>query len=326
MRFENATEEPTAIHWHGIRLRNAMDGVPGMTQPLVQPGAHFDYAFKARDAGTYWYHAHHRSWEQVAKGLYGPLIIEEATPPNVDADITVTMDDWRLDEDGALMGGFGNRHDFAHGGRLGNQAMIIPSRPDARRGDRVRLRLVNTATARIFPLRLEGLDAVVVALDGMPLPTPRPLTDIRLAPAQRIDLIGDVTGPVNFLFIARDALYPMGTIDVVGENPNPLTTDIAPLPPADVQVPSNAPEHRLSLRMEGGAMGGAHAGDDIWAFNGKSGLPDTPFATFRQGETAVTALLEFPSYVKGKAAAGEPVLRLVSAEIVLAGCVLASRG
>ena len=118
VRFDNETAQGSAVHWHGIRLQNAMDGVPGMTQPLVEPGASFDYSFQCKDAGTFWYHSHHRSWEQVAKGLYGPLIVDEITPPDVDHDITVLLDDWRIDvESGDRLGRFGHRHDFSHPGR-----------------------------------------------------------------------------------------------------------------------------------------------------------------------------------------------------------------
>lgn len=299
VRFENGTEQPSAIHWHGIRLKNAMDGVPGLTQPLVQPGETFDYAFRVPDAGTYWYHSHHQSWEQVARGLYGPLIIEERDPPEVDADITVTLDDWRLEEDGTLMGGFGNGHDFSHAGRLGNYAMILPSQDSVRVGDRVRLRLINTATARVFPVRIEGLKAKVVALDGMPLPAPRELTDLELAPAQRVDIIGDVEAQIDFLFVARDALYEMGALTLDGENGAPAASDIPALPVADVSRPAESADQTLSLRMEGGAMGGRHAGDDIWAFNGVSGLPETPFATFKRGETAVIDLINDTSFAHG---------------------------
>ncbi len=299
VRFENGTDQPSAIHWHGIRLENAMDGVPGLTQPLVQPGEGFDYAFRVPDAGTYWYHSHHQSWEQVAKGLYGPLIVEERDPPKVDADITVTLDDWRLEDTGALMGGFGNMHDFAHGGRLGNFAMILPSQENVRLGDRVRLRLINTATARVFPMRIEGLKAKMVALDGMPLAEPRDLTDLQLAPAQRVDIIGDVEAQVDFLFVARDSLYEMGSLSLEGENGAPASSDIPALPAADVASPTDEVDQALTLRMEGGAMGGRHAGDDIWAFNGVSGLPEKPFATFRRGETATIELINDTSFPHG---------------------------
>ncbi len=299
VRFENGTDQPSTIHWHGIRLENAMDGVPDLTQPLVQPGEGFDYAFRVPDAGTYWYHSHHQSWEQVAKGLYGPLIVEERDPPKVDADITVTLDDWRLEETGAMMGGFGNMHDFAHGGRLGNFAMILPSQESVRLGDRVRLRLINTATARVFPMRIEGLKAKVVALDGMPLAEPRDITDLQIAPAQRVDIIGDVEAQVDFLFVARDSLYEMGSLSLDGENGAPASSDIPALSAADVARPADDPDQALTLRMEGGAMGGRHAGDDIWAFNGVSGLPEKPFATFRRGETAAIDLINDTSFPHG---------------------------
>lgn len=299
LRFDNKTNEGSSVHWHGIRLENAMDGVPGLTQPLVEPGESFDYRFKTLDAGTFWYHSHNRSWEQVAKGLYGPLIVEEANPPRVDHDITVMLDDWRIEETGALVGGFGNMHDFAHAGRMGNYAKILPSQDSVRLGDRIRLRLINTATARVFPIRIEGLSAQVVALDGMPLAKPRLLEDFQIAPAQRIDLIGDVTSAVDFLFVLRDDIYEMGSIKMEGENSTPATAPIEALAAPVILEPKDVPDQSLSLRMEGGAMGGRHAGDDIWAFNGVSGLKDAPFASFNRGDTAEFDLINDTSFPHG---------------------------
>lgn len=288
--FENRIGAPSALHWHGIRIDNAMDGVPGMTQVAVPDGGRFDYAFDLPDAGTFWYHSHSRSWEQVEQGLYGALIVEERTPPAVDHDVTVMLDDWRLTESGALAGGFGNRHDFAHAGRLGNWAAAEPSVTTVRRGDRLRLRLINAATARVFPVRIGGVTGKVVALDGMPLPAPRALGELVLAPAQRVDVIADVTdaddtGMVRFDFPTRDGPFELGRIAVAGETPVPIGGPILTLPPARVASPG-APAQSLTLTMQGGAMGGRHGGADIWAFNGVSGLSDAPFATFRRGETA----------------------------------------
>jgi len=299
LRFDNKTNEGSSVHWHGIRLENAMDGVPGLTQPLVEPGESFDYRFKTLDAGTFWYHSHNRSWEQVAKGLYGPLIVEEANPPRVDHDITVMLDDWRIEETGALVGGFGNMHDFSHAGRMGNYAKILPSQDSVRLGDRIRLRLINTATARVFPIRIEGLSAQVVALDGMPLAKPRLLEDFQIAPAQRVDLIGDVTSAVDFLFVLRDDIYEMGSIKMGGENSTPATAPIEALSAPVIFEPKDVPDQSLSLRMEGGAMGGRHAGDDIWAFNGVSGLKDAPFASFNRGDTAEFDLINDTSFPHG---------------------------
>ena len=154
--FENGSGQRSAIYWHGIHLDNAMDGVPGLTQAAIEPGKTLRYAFDVPHAGTYWYHAHHRSWEQVARGLYGPLIVEEPDPPAVDHDITVVLDDWRLERSGELHESFGNRHDFSHAERVGNVARALFLRDTVRRCDRIRLRLINAATARMFPVSIGG--------------------------------------------------------------------------------------------------------------------------------------------------------------------------
>ena len=238
VRFENGIGTGSAIHWHGIRIENGMDGVPGLTQPLVEDGETFDYSFRLPDAGTFWYHSHHRSWEQVERGLYGALIIEEETPPEVNHDITVIVDDWRIERDGTLVEDFGNRHDFSHAGRLGTFARIIPSVSTVRKGDRVRLRLINTATARIFPLEITGITGKIVALDGMPLTQPRDLERAVLAPAQRMDIIADVADTVKFLFPTGQEPYEMGDIAVDGENPAPLTAPITALPAPRMTQPA----------------------------------------------------------------------------------------
>ena len=92
VHFVNELDEPTSVHWHGIRISNAMDGVSDLTQNPVPPGGTFDYDFVVPDAGTFWYHAHNKSWEQVARGLYGPLIVEEPVPVfDRDHDITLSL-------------------------------------------------------------------------------------------------------------------------------------------------------------------------------------------------------------------------------------------
>ncbi|MBV7396646.1 multicopper oxidase family protein [Mameliella sediminis] len=296
--FQNALPEPTAVHWHGIRIDNAMDGVPGLTQQTVPPGGDHIYDFVTPDAGTYWYHSHHQSWEQVARGLYGPLIVEETAPPEVDHDITVILDDWRLEQSGEMAGGFGNMHDFAHAGRLGNFAKAILPKTKVNRGERLRLRIINTATARVFPLVLEGIEAQVVALDGRPLPAPRTAEQMLLAPAQRIDVIGDVTDVVRFLFPTPDEAFEMGKL-TLGDSPaTPRGTQVLPLPAGYRPQPSDTPRD-LTITMEGGAMGGRHAGDDIWAFNGVSGLADAPFARFERGETARLRLINDTAFPHG---------------------------
>src|SRR5205807_7387224 len=83
----NKLPEHTTIHWHGIRLPNLMDGVPWLTQPPVEPGASFVYDFRPPDAGTFWYHPHCNSVEQMARGLMGALVVESPDDPAFDADL-----------------------------------------------------------------------------------------------------------------------------------------------------------------------------------------------------------------------------------------------
>ena len=107
------------------------------------------------------------------------------------------LDDMRLTREAAISEGFDNGHDLSHGGRLGNVLLTNGTMQAAypvQQGNRLRLRLINSANARIFTLGLQGLRGWIMALDGMPLPAPQNLPDrITLAPAQRVDLCVDVT-------------------------------------------------------------------------------------------------------------------------------------
>ncbi|MEP5091505.1 MAG: multicopper oxidase family protein [Paracoccaceae bacterium] len=297
--FENRTGQDSSVHWHGIRIANSMDGVPGLTQSAVPDGGDFEYRFVAPDAGTFWYHSHSRSWEQVARGLYGPLVVEEITPPDVDADIIVIVDDWRLGEDAVFIDDFDAMFHFAHGGRMGNYAKVIPSQPSVRRGDRVRLRLINTANARVFSVDLSGIAGKLVALDGMPLEQLEEIETITLAPAQRADIIGDVSDAIEFGFWTGQDDYALGSIAVDGANPSPRTSEISPLPSNGVVKPRGERARRETLRMQGGAMGGQHPGKDIWSFNGVSDIPDEPWLKVDRGTAVQISLVNDTSFPHG---------------------------
>ena len=109
VRFKNELPVPTTIHWHGYPVPNAMDGVPGVTQSLVRPGQEFVYEFKATVAGTYMYHAHQESADQVDRGLYGALVVEESKSA-YDRDYTLILDEWTKAGDDAQQDGGGMDH------------------------------------------------------------------------------------------------------------------------------------------------------------------------------------------------------------------------
>ncbi|CUH80631.1 multicopper oxidase family protein [Tropicibacter naphthalenivorans] len=307
-RLVNDLEVPTSVHWHGIRIDNAMDGVAGLTQDAVPPGETFDYDFAVPDAGTYWYHAHTNSMEQVARGLSGVLIVDEATPPDVDRDEVLMLDDWLLDPDtGSFVEPFTHPMMMSHGGRTGNLIGVngqYAYRMQAETGERLRLRLINAANARIFGLKLDGMTGWTVALDGMPLDTPEKVSgEIVLAPAQRVDLIVDITatdGPAGLLMsLDGDTWEALVDVSITGTRP-PRDTAPAPLPAnPNTALPDLSQARALDMVMEGGAMAGMDSalfqGDRLdfralidrgqfWALAGQAGLSETPFAELSRGE------------------------------------------
>jgi FtsP/CotA-like multicopper oxidase with cupredoxin domain len=264
--LENRLPEETTVHWHGIRLPNAMDGVPHLTQKPIAPGETFAYEFTCPDAGTFWYHPHQRSFIQVGRGLYGPLIVEEREPVPIDRDITWVLADWRLLNDASISGDFGNMHDVSHNGRVGNTVTIngrILETFAVRAGERLRLRLVNGANARIFGLEFAGHRPQIIALDGQPVEPHAPADGrVVLGPAMRIDLLLDMTAQPGQRFRVVDTFYrglEYRLLDLVYADAAPLR-DIAsavpvrlpdnPLPEPDLK---NARRHQVVLG--GGMMG-----------------------------------------------------------------------
>mgnify|MGYP001820406160 FL=1 len=316
----NQLPQPTTIHWHGLRIDNSMDGVAGLTQPAVQPGKTYSYRFAPPDAGTFWYHPHYRTWEQLARGLYGVLIVQEASPPAVDQDLIVVFDDWRIGENGQIdEASFDSMHDISHAGRLGNILTLngkFSQDFEVLSGQRLRLRLLNAATARVVSVRFADHAPLVIALDGQPVSrpfAPRGNT-ILLAPAQRADLILDCDGEPGQtssieVDVGRETLVAGRLVygkkrrqraNTLSEFPvlpaNPMPTDINP----DDASP-------VDLVMTGGARApfpsAVYQGENLsirelvrrhkkaWAFNGVVGFPDKPLAVFANGKTAVIKMV-----------------------------------
>jgi FtsP/CotA-like multicopper oxidase with cupredoxin domain len=265
IEVENGLDEETTVHWHGVRVPNAMDGVPHLTQAPIAPGETFPYEFDAVDAGTFWYHPHQRSFEQVGRGLYGPLIVEESDPVRIDRDVIWVLSDWRLTESAVMREDFGSRHDIMHNGRVGNTVTIngrVPGDFSVRKGERIRLRLINTANARIFGLDFSSHEPVVIALDGQPVEPHAPEGGlVVLGPAMRADLIIDMTAEAGSRISVNDRFYKgleYRLVDLVYDG-KPLR-DSAPdwpvaLPPNPLPEPDLEAAVRHEVTFNGGMMG-----------------------------------------------------------------------
>ncbi|MDJ1156736.1 multicopper oxidase family protein [Chelatococcus sp. SYSU_G07232] len=196
LRLKNDLPQPTSLHWHGVRLTNAMDGVGGLTQEAVAPGRDFDIRFTPPDAGTFWYRPLVPAYaaEQTERGLHGLLVVEEEEQPAVARDLALILDDWALDGEGQIRESFRDAAELALAGRLGNWLTVngrqapevLPLAP----GGRARLRILNAANARIFTLRFDGLRVQVVAVDGQPTDPFAPARgSLSLVPGGRLDLV-----------------------------------------------------------------------------------------------------------------------------------------
>ena len=193
VHFKNSLAEPTSIHWHGLRIPNEMDGVPDMPFPPVAPGQSFDYQFVLPDPGTYWYHPHVASAEQLGNGLFGPLIVDDPhEPPGLGEEAVLVLSDFALDKNGQLApadsgGAFGTL--FGREGTLiavnGKVTPTLHVRP----GLRQRWRIINAAKTRYFEMQLPGNRFTRIGSDGGFIESPQVLDTLLLTPAQRADVL-----------------------------------------------------------------------------------------------------------------------------------------
>ncbi len=232
--LRNELPEGATIHWHGIALRNDMDGVPAVTQEPVASGERFRYEFTVPDAGTYFFHSH--VGMQLDRGLYAPLIVEDPDEPGrYDDEVVLVLDDWldgvsagpeaqlaKLRREGMSMGGTGHGgmggmhggegHGGTGGGPLGADTgdvdyphyLIngrIPSAPfvaDARPGQRLRLRLINPGADTAFRVAVGGHRMTVTHTDGFPI-EPVETDSVLLGMGERYDVlvtVGDGVFPI----------------------------------------------------------------------------------------------------------------------------------
>ncbi|MDR0268683.1 multicopper oxidase family protein [Paenibacillus sp.] len=225
INLKNELEEPVSIHWHGYPVPIDMDGIPGVTQDAVAPGKTFKYEFKATVPGTYWYHSHQDSVNQVDKGLYGALIVEDPKD-SYDRDYTLVLDEWMslgsmdmgsmvhgkmnkgdmkgMDHSQMNMSDMGSMggHDmsmydlYTINGKAGNAIHKLV----VKEGEKVRIRLINAGYLTHI-MHLHGHEFKVVASDGQSVNSPAVIKDqgIAIAPGERYDLEFTANNPGSWL-------------------------------------------------------------------------------------------------------------------------------
>jgi FtsP/CotA-like multicopper oxidase with cupredoxin domain len=218
VRFRNAIDLPSAVHWHGIRLENWSDGAPGVTQDPVPPGGEFLYKITFRDAGIYWYHPHIREDIQQDLGLYGNLLVKPKRPDAfgpAHREETLIFDDLLLG--GAGLVPYGTEHaTHALMGRFGNILLVNGEtryRLDVKRGEVVRFYLTNVSNVRTFNVSVPGLRMKLVGADVGRYEREAWVESVALAPAQRyiIDVRFPAAGTATLMNQVQAIDHMVGT-------------------------------------------------------------------------------------------------------------------
>jgi FtsP/CotA-like multicopper oxidase with cupredoxin domain len=246
VHFRNALPSPTTVHWHGIRVPFAMDGVPGYSQPDVPPGGSFTYDFVVPDAGLYWYHPHVMSHAQVGFGLYGALLVEDAREREqvgIGDELVLVLSDMAVEPGGALQAPDAGGDIGMVFGREGTHVLVngrvLPSLT-VRAGVPQRWRIVNTAKSRYFDLDLPGTRFRQIGADGGLQEYAVDREGLVLAPGERADVI--VVPPVQprESVVLRSVIANRGFGSFEGRFPyyDLVTITAADLPPvAPVPLP-----------------------------------------------------------------------------------------
>jgi len=241
VKLTNQLPDPTTIHWHGIPLPNAMDGVPDMPYPAVKPGESFVYEFRAWPSGTYWYHPHVA--HQLDRGLVGALIIEpKQAAGRYDREYVLMLDDWATADGGGpdAPNRAANRDMQMMG--MGGGGMMGQSEPQAgdplsepvydsyaingqtaqiappfmtKQGERLKLRFINCSGATIYDVRVAGHTMSVTHTDGRPV-EPLEVEVLRIAMGERYDVEVMANNPGHWQIYASadttDKLVTLGNL------------------------------------------------------------------------------------------------------------------
>ncbi|HEY5062814.1 MAG TPA: multicopper oxidase domain-containing protein, partial [Gemmatimonadaceae bacterium] len=190
VRFHNRIELPSTVHWHGVRLDNRFDGVPGLTQDSVKPGGNFVYTVHFPDAGIYWYHPHVREDIEQGMGLAGNIRVDSPEPEYyspVNHEQTLMLSDLLVNGDTLIPFGK-DAPDFALMGRVGN-VLLVNGEPrydlHVSRGDIVRFFITNVSSSRTFNLSFGGAPIKVVASDVSRFEREERVPSVVIAPAER---------------------------------------------------------------------------------------------------------------------------------------------
>ena len=254
VNFTNHLPEGTSIHWHGMRVPNAMDGVPGVTQDPVAPDGSFRYEFVVPDAGTFWYHPHINSSAQVGWGMYGPIVVEDPDDPEeFGDDLVLVLSDMSLTDLGELYpadngGEFGDLF-----GREGTVLLVngrVMPTLKARAGKPQRWRVINAARARYYNVRMPGHRLTRLGGDAGLAARSEEIYNVVIVPGERADLVftpsddAEATDVLQWVPVdrgfsstfnrSREPMMNLELVDLPAVIPPEIPTELKVIEPVDI--------------------------------------------------------------------------------------------
>lgn len=303
VHVHNELPQATTVHWHGLRVPEAMDGNP-MVSGAIEPGESFTYDIVLRDPGLHWYHPHLYADEQIQRGLQGALLVRGPAEPEVATERVLVLDDVALAEDGTLA--LDPTHDDVMYGRRGNTLLVngqLPARAPAAAGSVERWRLVNTSNGRFFSLAVAGVALRVIGWDGGAVAEAYETETLVIAPGERYDVLVALPGEpgdglvLETLPFARGAgaddggPYTLLTLDLV--EPDDDAFGMPALPPASIAplpVDDGTTRRRFELDHTSGTGPGA-----TFTVNGERWPLSTPLHV-QHGATEVWELVNLGAH------------------------------
>ncbi len=311
VKVQNDLPAETSVHWHGIRLHNSADGVPGLTQDPIANGDEYTYTFTVPDPGTYFFHPH--SGVQLDRGLYAPLIVDDPSEPGgYDLEWVVVLDDWTdgvgknpdqilaayKAENGTVSKGMNHDMDHSASSPLGDVGDIdyphylingrVPAQPltlQGKPGQKARIRIINAASDTLFRVALGGHTVTVTHTDGFAV-QPSTTKALYISQGERVDLLvtlGDGVFPLVASAEGKDGqgliLVRTGSGAAPKANVRPSELDSDPLlltklaPTEESRLDDREPDETQQVTLNGQMKPYA------WGMNGTTFGNDTPLRT-----------------------------------------------
>lgn len=257
----NRLPAPTTVHWHGVFLANGMDGVGGITQPVIKPGETFRYEWTFRQSGTLMYHPHHDEMTQMAMGMMGLIVVHPRGVPRAerpDRDFAILLSEWKI-EPGARRPDPMAMNDFnllTMNGKCfpGTESLV------AKLGDKVRIRFGNLSAMDHHPIHLHGFYFNVVGTDGGEIPAagrwPETTVLVPTGSTRDIEFVADAEGdwPMH-CHMTHHLMNQMGhgLPNVMGVDLSDLDARIRKLVPGYMSMGATGMGEMAEMSMDGPA-------------------------------------------------------------------------